>query len=154
MKYLGTLIAVKDMEKSKSFYDDVLGLKVINDFGANVVLSCGIFLQTADTWKNFIRKQEDEIIFNNNAIEIYFEEDNIDLFVSKLESLDISYVHPLVEHEWGQRAVRFYDPDNHIIEVGESIVMVVKRFLKSGLSVEETAKRMDVSVDYIKSCLE
>lgn len=61
---------------------------------------------------------------------------------------------PIVEHSWGQRVVRFYDPDKHIIEVGENIIMVVRRFLNSGLSIEETSIRMDVPVDYVKSCLE
>ena len=46
MKYAGTLIAVKDMEISKRFYHDVLGLNVAADFGANVMLDGGIFLQT------------------------------------------------------------------------------------------------------------
>lgn len=39
MKYTGTLIAVKDMEKSKQFYHDVLGMEVAADFGANVTLT-------------------------------------------------------------------------------------------------------------------
>lgn len=51
MKYAGNLIAVKDMEISKRFYHNVLGLKVAADFGANVMLEGGIFLQTLDTWK-------------------------------------------------------------------------------------------------------
>ena len=38
MKYNGVLIAVSDMENSRRFYRDVLGLKVIEDFGANVTL--------------------------------------------------------------------------------------------------------------------
>jgi len=50
MKYAGTLIAVKDMEISKRFYHDVLGLDVAADFGANVMLDGGIFLQTLDSW--------------------------------------------------------------------------------------------------------
>ena len=50
MKYTGTLIAVFDMEKSKQFYQEVLGLKVIADFGANVVLEGDVFLQTLKTW--------------------------------------------------------------------------------------------------------
>ena len=33
------------------------------------------------------------------------------------------------------------------------MVIVVKRLAKSGLSVEEIAVRMDVPLDYIKSCL-
>jgi catechol 2,3-dioxygenase-like lactoylglutathione lyase family enzyme len=154
MKYTCTLIAVKDMEKAKRFYHDVLGLEVVADFGANVTLTGGIALQTVDTWKNFIHKQEEEIVFGNNACELYFEEENMDAFIGKLESREgIVYVHPLLEHSWGQRVVRFYDPDHHIIEVGENMIMVVKRFIATGLSAEETAARMDVPVDYVKSCL-
>ena len=39
MRYTSTLIAVSDIEKSKQFYHDVLGLDVIADFGANVTLT-------------------------------------------------------------------------------------------------------------------
>lgn len=78
----------------------------------------------------------------------------MDSFINKLKNYkDIVYVHPPVEHSWGQKVVRFYDLDKHIIEVGENMVTVIKRFLNSGLSIEETAARMDVPVDYIKSSL-
>lgn len=43
--------------------------------------------------------------------------------------------------------------DNHIIEVGENLKYVCKRFLDSGLSVTETAKRMDVPIKYVMSCI-
>lgn len=59
------------------------------------------------------------------------------------------YVHPFKEHSWGQRVVRFYDLDKHIIEVGESMSVVVKRFIDSGLTVEQTATHMKVSIDYV-----
>ena len=155
MKYSSTLIAVKDMEKSKQFYHEVLDLDVIADFSANVTLTGGIALQTADSWKGFIHKRDDEIVFENNACELYFEEDDMDTFIAKLTNIkDIEYVHTLFEHSWGQRVVRFYDLDKHIIEVGENMNMVIKRFIDSGLSIEETAARMDVPVDYIKSSLE
>ena len=155
MDYKGTLIAVKDMEKSKRFYHDVLDLKVVDDFGANVVLTGGVFLQTADTWTTFIRKSEKEIIYTNNASELYFEVNDMDSFTNKLSNFsDIAYLHPLLEHSWGQRAVRFYDLDGHIIEVGENMTMVVKRFIAGGLSIDEVAKRMDVDGNYIKSLLE
>lgn len=76
MKYSGILIVVKNMEKSKQFYRDVLGLDVIADFGANVTLTGGIALQTFDSWKDFIHKRENEIIFGNNASEEYASETN------------------------------------------------------------------------------
>lgn len=154
MKYKGTLLAVENMERAKAFYNSVLELEVVMDAGANVELTGGVFLQTTDTWINFIHKSPSDIIFENNAVELYFETDDMDRFITKIEKLsNISYIHPLLEHSWGQRAVRFYDLDNHIIEVAENIVMVIRRFIASGLTVEETAKRMDVDAQYIKSAL-
>ena len=68
MKLAGTLIAVKDMDRSKRFYHDVLGLNIVTDFGANVTLDGGIVLQTLDTWKSFIRM--DNVVLPNNASEL------------------------------------------------------------------------------------
>lgn len=155
MKYTSTLIVVRNIEQSKKFYNKVLGLDVISDFGANVTLTGGIVLQSLETWKDFINKDKNEIIFKNNTCELYFEEDNIDYFLKKINNFkDIEYVHNVIEHSWGQRVIRFYDLDKHVIEVGENIVTVVKRFIESGLSIKETAIRMDVPIDYIKSCLD
>ena len=54
------------------------------------------------------------------------------------------------EYPWGQRVVRFRDPDGHIIEVGENMTAVCRRFLDSGMTPEEAAARMDVPVDYVR----
>ena len=104
MKYTGTLIAVSDMERSKQFYQEVLGLKVIADFGANVTLEGGLFLQTLETWKEFIRT--DQVAFQSNACELYFEEREFDGFLEHLKAFDLSYVHEPLMHSWGQRDVR------------------------------------------------
>lgn len=152
MKYTSTLIAVKDMEKSKQFYRNVLGLKVVTDFGANVTLDGGVVLQTLDTWESFIGTGK--VVLPNYAGELYFEEDDMDAFCHRLKSFDIDYVHTLFEHSWGQRVVRFYDPDKHIIEVGEKLDAVVLRFIVQGLSVEETAIRMDIPIDFVLACLD
>lgn len=65
--------------------------------------------------------------------------------------LDLHYVHPAKEHAWGQRAVRFYNPDGHIIEVGENMKAACRRFLDNGMTVEQTSARMDV--EYVKGCM-
>jgi catechol 2,3-dioxygenase-like lactoylglutathione lyase family enzyme len=43
--------------------------------------------------------------------------------VKKLGMLfpDIEYVNRLMTHSWGQRVVRFYDPDGNLIEVGTPV---------------------------------
>lgn len=151
MKFKNPLLVVTDMKKSIEFYKNVLGLRVIMDFGANVTLTGGVCLQTKDTWSEFIGTND--IRFCGNSGEIYFEENDFDLFIKRLETFEISYVHPVKEHSFGQRAVRFYDPDNHIIEVGENIKTVCKRFLDSGMTAEQVAQRMDVPIKFVNSCM-
>ena len=62
----------------------------------------------------------------------------------------MEFIHGIKEQPWGQRVMRFYDPDMHIIEVGESMESVARRFLRKGLSVEETAKRILMPEEFVK----
>ena len=151
MELKNSMLVVTDMDKTVEFYERVLGLQVVVDFGANKTLTGGLALQTLETYKDFIGTSS--ISFGGNNFEIYFEEEDFDKFVNKLESCNIQYVHPVKEHSWGQRVVRFYDPDRNIIEVGEDMKTVCKRFINSGMTPEQAAKRMDVSVEYINECI-
>lgn len=151
MKFKNPMLVVADIEKSVEFYEKVLGLHVIMDFGANKTLTGGLALQTAETYRDFVR--EKDISFGGNDFEIYFEEDDFDVFADKLKQWDLEYVHPVIEHSWGQRVVRFYDPDKHIIEVGENIKVVCKRFLNRGMTPEQVAERMDVPMKFVKACM-
>lgn len=152
MKYVSTLISVADMARSIAFYRDVLGLEVVADFGASVTLTGCVTLQTLDSWKGFIRT--DDVRQGGNAWELYFEEADMDGFVSRLKQRDICCLHELFEHRWGQRVVRFYDPDRHIIEVGEGLGAVVARFMAGGMTLKQAAARMDIPADYAKSVLD
>lgn len=55
--------------------------------------------------------------------ELYFEENDMEGFIRKLESYDfcLNYVNELTELEGGQKLVRFYDPSGNLIEVRTSI---------------------------------
>lgn len=151
MQYKGPLIVVKDMERSKAFYRDILELTVVDDFGANVMLTGNVWLQTADSYASFLNKPLSEIRFFGNDAELYFECDDLPAFCERLEKTPgIKMIHPLLTHSWGQMGVRFYDPDGHIIEVGEPIQSTVQRFLCEGLSAREIAAAMDVPVSYVQ----
>ncbi|MCR5735135.1 MAG: VOC family protein [Lachnospiraceae bacterium] len=117
MKLKNVLIVTKDIERSKKFYHYVFGLDVILDNDGNMILTEGLVLQDEAIWRKFIEK---DVIQKNNATELYFEEKDIEGFVEKLEKLypDIEYVNKLMTHSWGQKVVRFYDPDGNLIEVG------------------------------------
>ena len=154
MKFKNSLLVVKNMEASKAFYREVLGLRVIMDFGANVTLTGGVCLQTKESWLHLLQAERDDVSFCGKDAELYFEEDSFDAFIKKLNEMDsIHYVHPVLEHPWGQRVIRFYDPDHHIIEVGENMETVYRRFLDTGMTAEEIAKRMDVPLKYVARCI-
>ena len=103
--------------KSKKFYHDLFGLELVLDNNGNMILTEGLVLQDEKIWREFLGK---EIIPQNNACELYFEEMDIEAFVQKLERLypSIVYVNRLITHSWGQKVIRFYDLDGNLIEVG------------------------------------
>lgn len=48
---------------------------------------------------------------------------------------------------------RTYDPDRHILEIGENIKTVCRRFLQSGMTPQQTAARMDVPLRFVQACM-
>ena len=117
MRLKNILIVVKDIEKSKQFYHDLFGLEVVLDNDGNMIMTEGLVLQNEKIWKDFLGR---EVIPQNNSCELYFEERDIEAFVEKLEELypSVNYANRLMTHSWGQKVVRFYDPDGNLIEVG------------------------------------
>ena len=120
MKLKNILIVVKDIEKSRQFYHDMFGIDLVLDNDGNMILTEGLVLQDERIWKNFLGK---DIVSKSNSCELYFEEQDIDAFIEKLERMypDIEYVNRLMTHSWGQRVIRFYDLDGNLIEVGTPV---------------------------------
>jgi len=117
MKLKNILIVVKDIEKSREFYHDLFGIDIVLDNDGNMILTEGLVLQDEKIWKRFLDR---DIVPRSNSCELYFEEQDIESFIEKLERLypTIEYVNHLMTHSWGQRVIRFYDLDGNLIEVG------------------------------------
>ena len=120
MKYRGNLIVVKDCRRALLFYKDMFGFELVHDNDGNMELTNGLYLQETQYWEKFIEKR---VTTKSNSTELYFEESDIESFINKLETLypDTEYVNRLMTHSWGQKVVRFYDPDGNLIEVGSPV---------------------------------
>lgn len=120
MKLKNVLIVVKDIERARQFYQDLFGLSVVLDNDGNMILTEGLVLQDEKIWKEFLGR---EILRESNSCELYFEEADIEGFVERLERNypSVRYVNRLMSHSWGQKVVRFYDPDGNLIEVGTPV---------------------------------
>lgn len=117
MKLKNILIVVSDIEKSKQFYRNLFGLETVLDNDGNMILTEGLVLQDEKIWKEVLGKN---VIRNSNSCELYFEEQNMEAFIDKLETLypSVRYANRLTTHSRGRQVVRFYDPDGNLIEVG------------------------------------
>ena len=125
MKYVCTVISVADISAARKFYEELFGLEVYQDYGRNIAFTCGLALQQ-----------------------------DFDGFLNKLKAYsDIEYLGEVIEHSWGQRVIRFYDLDEHLIEVGEDMKMVLRCFLASGMTMEEVSVKMDASIEDLTKLL-
>jgi len=150
MKFVCPLIAVNNLEASKKFYQEVLGQEIGLDLGWNVWFTGGFAIQL--NFAEIVSIDKQTVKSKSHNFELYFEEDDFDGLLIRLKDFDnIEYVHPAKTNDWQQRVVRIYDPDKHIIEIGESMVVVTKRFLDKGVSVEETAKIIQHPVEFVKN---
>ncbi len=140
------VIFVKDMAASRRFYEDLLEQKVAVDMGINVSYTGGFALWQVD--------HAHEMIFNapvsdpgplgRKNFEFCFETDDLDAVFARLTEAGIKVAHPPHTQPWGQRVFHVYDPDGHIVEVGEQMTVVVARFMAQGMSTEETSRRTGI----------
>jgi catechol 2,3-dioxygenase-like lactoylglutathione lyase family enzyme len=149
------LIVVEDMERSRKFYENLMGQNVILDFGANITFEGDFCLQTRDSWERFIGK-ENPVTCQPNNFELYFEETEFEEFARELKNnteFKVELIHDVKEYPWGQHVIRFYDPDRHIIEVGESMASVILRFRDQGMNPNEIAERTQHPRAFVDSVL-
>ncbi|WP_269586296.1 VOC family protein [Roseibium sp. Sym1] len=134
MRFVNPLPFVTDMERSRHFYRDMLGLEIIADHGNFVLFAGGFALHegtsllaatygaaAADNTRRHAEQEPGPTGFGRNNLVLYFEvedEDSLDAAFARLRDR-VDLIHPLRREPWGGRVFRFRDPDGHIIEVGE-----------------------------------
>lgn len=150
MKLSGVLLAVRDLAVSRPFYEQVLGRTVQVDDGNYLVFQGGPALMAG--FPAFVGFPAERVVWESHSAELYFETDDLPGDLERLKRAGVRFLHEAKEYPWGQRVARVYDPDGHIIEVGESMRSVVVRFLRRGLSVEEAAMASQFPVSFVLWC--
>ena len=135
MKYVCPLIVVTDIKRSREFYTSLLKQKVKADFGENVTFEGDFAIHLDSHFGGLIDGKE--IRFGGNDAELYFENDEVETLLPDLKKAGVEFVHELREQPWRQQVIRFYDPDGHIIEVGESLEHTAFRLHMEGMDTEK-----------------
>lgn len=147
MKYVCPLLVVSDMGLSRKFYEEVLNQRVKVDFGENVTYEGDYALHLQSHYTNLIENKP--IAFGGHDGEIYFEDDDLEALQARLQAADVEFLHTIREEPWKQRVLRFYDPDKHIIEVGETLELLSYRLNKSGMNAAEIAAATGIPEEHV-----
>jgi catechol 2,3-dioxygenase-like lactoylglutathione lyase family enzyme len=154
IKYQSVVLICEDVRVSLAFYQKLFNLEVELDIGGLVNFKEGISL-----WG---QKIASELVYNGTTPsapvdrprqELYFETDDIDGFFEILQRESIRCLHPIQKAPWHQRTVRFFDPDQNLIEVGESMEEVIRRFEKEGKTTDQIAELTMMPIDVISTIL-
>lgn len=152
LELTSAVLFVSDIEKSKEFYVKVLNREIENDFGNNVGLKGGIGL-----WQprenHIVMTGCNDVKTKSNRTELYFESNDIAKDYNILKQHKVNFLHELLEEQWGQLTVRFFDPDYHLIEIGESLPTFVKRMYNEGLSEQQVAEKTGIPIETVQTLL-
>lgn len=118
--FINTLVFVSDMKRSLAFYCDQLGQTIAQAHGDFVQLENGLALHTGPALEAtmFGASSGDRGRYGRGNLVLYFETDELEAMCARMRQ-ETELVHPIEAQTWGQRVFRCYDPDGHIVEVGE-----------------------------------
>jgi len=152
MQFICALITVSDINRSRLFYENVLNQTVKYDLGANVMFQSGFAIHLKSHFQALIDNKE--IKSGGNNFELYFEYDNVEQIVDMLMEKKVEFVHELREQPWRQKVVRFYDPDENIIEIGESMEYLSYRLYCEGFSPAQISKIISMAEEFVYAAIE
>ncbi|HEV7309694.1 VOC family protein [Ensifer sp.] len=120
MRFVNPIPFVRDIARSREFYEKTLGLTVREDFGNFVLFEGGFAIHEGRSlertvWRQALASAEP---YGRANLLLYFEHDDVDAAFERI-ALHVDLIHPVERQEWGQRVFRFHDPDGHAVEVGE-----------------------------------
>jgi catechol 2,3-dioxygenase-like lactoylglutathione lyase family enzyme len=151
MRFHSSVVFVNDIQVSKEFYTRFLGFKIEYDFGKNLILDHGVTLWELDS--SHIIAKELQTSVNSNRFELYFEEEDITTFCSDLKKAGIIFLHEIHEEPWGQQTLRFFDPDGHLIEIGEPMEVFVSNMIRKGMTLRETSLKSGIPEETIRQLM-
>jgi hypothetical protein len=121
---------------------------VTEDYGTyNVGFEGGLSMYGKDFFQELINAQGD--LGKNHNVALYFEVDNLEDSQRQIAQNGFEFLHKIKEQPWKQRNFRFYDYDNHVLEIAERMVSVYTRLLSEGKTIQEISQLTSVPQDQI-----
>lgn len=154
IQFHSTVIITRNFDRMKDFYAKILQQKIKLDFGECISFDCGLSI-----WKLNEQLTAAKQLgytyhhYGNKNMELCFETDHFEEIAEEISEHNVNYLHKITEEPWGQKTIRFFDPENNLVELGESIPCFVKRFYNDGMSIEEVSEKTSVPQEMVKEII-
>jgi catechol 2,3-dioxygenase-like lactoylglutathione lyase family enzyme len=149
MPFLSSILVVEDIARSRHLYETLLHLRVTADFGIyNVGFAGGLSLYR----KAFFEELSGVSVSleRHNNVVLYFEVEALEALADEITQAGFTFIHPIRQQPWQQRIFRFYDYDNHILEIAEQMDTVLRRLRQEGHTIAEIAQLTGYPVEQVQ----
>lgn len=157
IQFKGPAAYVRDLDRSRAFYEEVIGLKIqriMSDNGRAIAVAytAGLSIWAADHAFPVIFGSSSPADFpaaKRPAWENAFEAEDVNAMYERAIRADSQFAHALRELPWGQRTFRVYDPDGNILDIGETHEAAVRRMVAEGMPRERVAEKICLPLETI-----
>lgn len=114
------ILYVEDLEKTKHFYGELLGLKLRNEFGTYIEYETGntvLSMNTRESGREITKLPIPDGQRKEQTFELGFVTEDVKGAVEKLREAGVPILLEPTEKPWGQVVAYVADPDWHYIEI-------------------------------------
>lgn len=72
---------------------------------------------------------------------------------SLFKNIQAEFLRVIEEQPWVQRVMRCYDPDKHLVEIGETMESAVIRLNKQGESFDEIVRKTGMPKEFVEATI-
>ena len=119
-RFRNAIALVRDIKISKAFYADTIGIPIVQDTESFVLFEGHFAIHSADLFYEYIGKKCVGEKMGRDNLDLYFTTSNLDAMQEKLTQAGVTFIHGIRKCAWGESVLRIYDPDGHIVEIGDA----------------------------------
>lgn len=123
IKFINPIVFVQDVNRSREFYSQVVDLEVVEDHGVFVLFQDHFSIHQARELTITVWGKDDPETAQPQGrrnLLLYFETPDLEKVFNRVCD-QVELIHPIQTQAWGQKVFRFYDPDHHVVEIGEPL---------------------------------
>ncbi len=77
-------------------------------------------LHRADVFYGYLDKPYSGEALGRDYLDLYFTTGALEEAEQRLREAGVKFIHGIKKFHWGERLFRVYDPDGHIVEIGDA----------------------------------